>query len=270
MKIPGILLIENSLDDALIPELIRRSQYITFQGMQKSLDVDFKIYHERIHDLNGLKRVLSWCEGQNKMTNSSHKNGQFKEATSIEFIHISSHGTKLSLELPKMDGSKLKTTEDDLVEAFSVLKNSKIKTVVLSSCDTGQNSSLARRILENTKVKAVIAYPETAYDHVCAISEQLLYYQLIAKSCSTSFKIQHAVRKANDSLILIGEKPNRCMVCWVKEKKAILGPCPWWDYDGDDYQRSDRSYVSSLINLIKADPKLISQKKLLIKIMECL
>ncbi len=266
MKTPGILLIEASLEGSLIPENWRRTQFDTISGLQKSLGYSFEVFHERIYDLNGLKNILAWCNDQNRRKNAV--NGIYP--TSIEFIHITSHGTKKGLELPvSVSQPDIEASEDDLAEAFSCLENAGIKTIVLSSCETGRNQRLAKRILETTGAQALIGYPETAHDNVCALAEQVLYYQLLKKRVLKPTDISSAVRKTNDTLVLIGENVKRCLYCWVKEKGEIKGPCPWWNPETEE-TKDDRSFVAKLAKLSENTSQSKEEKQLIRQILDLL
>lgn len=264
MKTPGILLVEASLEGSLIPENWRRTQFDTIFGLQKSLGYGFEVFHERIYDLNGLKNILSWCTKQNGRKNAV--NGIYP--TRIEFIHITSHGTKKGLELPvSVSQPEIEANEDDLTEAFSCLENAGIKTIMLSSCETARNQRLAKRILETTGAQALIGYPETAHDHICALAEQILYYQLFKKKTLKVADISTAVRKTNDALVLIGENVNRCLYCWVKEKGEIKGPCPWWSPETEE-TKDDRSFVAKLKKIAESNSQSREEKRLVRQILD--
>ena len=75
------------------------------------------------------------------------------EPTDIKFIHISSHGTRDSLDLPLIAQKEKKAKATDLANALSGLKGSGVKAIVFSCCQTGQNRDLAEEILKKTWIK---------------------------------------------------------------------------------------------------------------------
>lgn len=184
------------------------------RGMKETLDVSVQLFHERIPDIRGLRHVLKQCAKQNKQR-------------------------------------KTITSESD---AFAELKGVKLRAVILSSCHTGQNDELARKIIENSGVKAIVGYPETAYDHFCAIAEQLLYFQLLRK---TSVKVWEGVRRVNDALVVLGVEESRLLVCRSKENGSIEGPCPWWTTPNVK-DRASRSFISSIRELVPRRGKISS------------
>lgn len=243
MKVHGILLIETSLEGALAEESLRRTQIDTFHSMKRSFDTEFQLYYERIHDISGLRHVLTRCTLQNRQLRAvRNKDGLESEKTNIRFVHISSHGSKNCPELVIKAGNSRRASERDFVNAFSILKGSQIRALILSACQIGQNEKFAKEIIEKTGIKAVVAYPETAYDHVCAIAEQLLYYQLIRRRV----RVWEAVRKVNDALVILGEKEHRLLACWSSEDRKFSGPAPWWGINPRVKDREFRSFISAI------------------------
>ena len=67
-----------------------------------------------------------------------------------------------------------------------------------------------------------------AFDNRCCLFYELFYYQvLFARPRSRSYET--AVRRVNDALFLVGEKPERMLGCWYFDGEKVLGPSPWWD-----------------------------------------
>jgi hypothetical protein len=241
MKTKGILLIETSLEGALAEESERRTLINVLRGMQGILDVSIDLFHERIQDIRGLQHVLKQCTKQNKQHKTiSRQAGQISKKTDIKYIHINSHGNKNTLELPDSVAKGGEGSTRDFVRAFGSLKGANVRAIILSSCHTGQNDELAKKIITISGVKAVIAYPEMAYDDISSFAEQLLYFQLLRKAVP----VWKAVRRVNDALIVLGEKEGRLLVCWTKEKGSFEGPYPWWTDMGDIRDRYSRSLIS--------------------------
>ena len=245
----GILLVEASLEGALVEASSRRTLVNVFRAMQGSFLVPFELFHERIYDINGLRNILTRCAKQNNQRRSKgEKSGQFCPKTNIKYVHIGSHGTRQTLCLPmSIDDDRREATADDVADAFAELKAAKIRAVILSSCHTGASGELAEKIIRNSGVKAVIGYPQTAYDHICAIAEQLLYFQLLQRKRR---RIWEAVRRVNDALVVLGEKEDRLLACWTREDGPFAGPCPWWDKSPDVKDKASRSFLSSIRELV--------------------
>jgi hypothetical protein len=257
MKKPGILVIETSLEGFLVEESNRRTQFDTFRGLQRTIDQEIEIFYERVRDIQGLKQIFSKCQEQNSRKRITKKKGvTITEPTDIKFIHISSHGTKDSLDLPLIAEKDKKGNVTDLANAFSRLKGSGVKAIVFSCCQTGQNAALAEEILKRTGIKAIVAYPDITYDHVCAIAEQLLYFQLIRKK---GIRIWEAVRKVNESLVVLGEDKSRRLVCWTQEEGKFEGPYPWWSSKVEIGESWLRSYLTAAKDLIPKRGKMSEQ-----------
>jgi hypothetical protein len=248
MQNPGILVIETSLEGYLVEELNRRTQIDTFRGLQRTIDQKIEIFYERVHDIQGLRQIFSNCQEQNSRKRITKKKGvTITEPTNIQFIHISSHGTKDSLDLPLIAKREKKANSTDLTNAFSQLKGAGVKAIVFSCCQTGQNAALARKILEKTGIQAIVAYPDITYDHVCAIAEQLLYFQLLRNKRT---RVWEAVIRVNDSLFVLGEDKKRMLACWTQEEGRVSGPYPWWNNDVEIGESKFRSYLTRVKDLI--------------------
>jgi hypothetical protein len=257
MRNTGILVIETSLEGYLVEELNRRTQFDTFRGLQRTMDQDIEIFYERVHDIQGLKQIFSKCQEQNSRKRIAKKKGvTITEPTNIKFIHISSHGTRDSLDLPIIAQKEKKGNATDLANAFSRLKGSGVKAIVLSCCQIGQNTALAKEILKKTGIKALVAYPNITYDHVCTIAEQLLYFQILRRK---RIPIWDAVRKVNDSLFVLGENESRMLVCWTQEDGEFAGPYPWWSSKVEIGQSWLRSYLTAAKDLIPKRGKMSEQ-----------
>ena len=257
MKKPGILVIETSLEGYLVEELNRRTQIDTFRGLQRTIDQGIEIFYERVHDVQGLKQIFLKCQEQNSRKRITKIKGvTITEPTNIKFIHISSHGTRDSLDLPLIAQKEKKGNATDLANAFSRLKGAGVKAIVFSCCQTGQNAALAREILEKTGIKAIVAYPDITYDHVCAIAEQLLYFQLLRRK---RIPIWEAVRKVNDSLFVLGDDKNRMLACWTQEDGEFAGPYPWWSSKVEIGESHLRSFLTTVKDLIPKRGKMSEQ-----------
>ena len=248
MENPGILVIETPLEGYLVEESNRRTQIDTFRGLQRTIDQGIEIFYERVHDIQGLRQIFSKCQEQNSRKRVTKQKGvTITEPTNIQFIHISSHGTKDSLDLPLIAKREKKGNSTDLANAFGQLKGARVKAIVFSCCQTGQNGALAREILEKTGIQAIVAYPNITYDHVCAIAEQLLYFQLLRKK---RIPVWEAVRKVNDSLFVLGEDKNRMLLCWTQEDGKFEGPYPWWRSKVGIGESRLRSFLTAAKDLI--------------------
>jgi hypothetical protein len=241
-----ILLVETSLEGHLVDVHERRSQVEVFRSLLGALDVHATLYHERVSSMQALRSVLRQCAEQNAMKRGQRAAQGFKRPSRIRYVHVNAHGTKRSLSLPLRDGGET-ATPHSVARAFAEIQAAKVRAIILSACDTGANGELARWIIDVSRVTAVIGYPEAAYDSVCAMAEQMLYYQLLQKP---RLKVWDAVRRVNDALVLLGEKDNRLLTCWARKDGHIVGPCPWWGDQIDPDERTDRSYVSTLANLV--------------------
>jgi hypothetical protein len=264
---PGILLVETSLEGSLVPEGERRTLLDSFRGLQNTIDVGIHLYYERVQDVRGLKHALGQCTEQNLQGRTIRDDLRTSPRTAIRYVHVSGHGNTDSLEIPADLARGVLATPQQLVNAFASLKGSEVRAVVLSACDTGKNAELAVEIIRHSEVKAVVAYPEAAYDHICALAEQLLYYQLLRRR---KLPVWEAVRRVNDALVLLGERENRLMACWSREKGEIEGPCPWW-FSDEAPGRTSRSFISTLRTLVpRAGPVGEAELKLIRRIVRSL
>jgi hypothetical protein len=159
-------------------------------------------------------------------------------------MHISGHGDRYSLDIPRTAGEDKTAPSPDFANCFRELEDARIHAVILSSCETGRNGHLADQVLKYSKAKAVVGYPAGAYHDTCAIAEQLLYFQLLRRRV----EVWRAVKHVNDSLFLLGEKDARMLYCWTREDGKLRGPCPWWDFESTaKVQPEDRSLLGSLV-----------------------
>ncbi len=76
----------------------------------------------------------------------------------------------------------------------------------------------------------------------------MLYFQLLRKEKTSVWK---AVRRVNDSLVLLGEKPNKLLSCWIHNEKGELEAYPWWKdaHDIDVDSRQERAFLLVLKEL---------------------
>jgi hypothetical protein len=95
-----ILLIEMSLEEALVEEKERRTQQRSFQAMLDSFGTkSSRLYYERVQDLQGLKGVFKQCAEQYGQKRAIKGAGGMTEPTRIGYIHIS-HGYPLDTQDP--------------------------------------------------------------------------------------------------------------------------------------------------------------------------
>jgi len=248
-----VLLLETSLEGCLTKYQAQRRQADLFAAFLRSIAEESALYCERVHSVSGLREMLELCRGQNALEHAGKSvHGTRKDATAIAVVHINGHGDKEGLWLPNNDGGETPASDKELADAFTPLSGSGVRAIVFSACGVGSGGLFIREVMKRSGVGAVVGYPETAFDHVSAIAEQLLYYHLLASTGSkTPRGVARAVKRVNDCLALLGEPPSRMLSCYIRESSGeVSGPFPWWE-DAEAGLR-DKNERSPLLTMCKA------------------
>ena len=215
-----VLLIETPLEGRLVRAERRRSFLPALSALVKNLSVGPSVYHESVNTVEDLCNVLDRCADQNGRTTSTST----ADRTRIGFIHIVSHGDKRGFFLPRADGNA--PQPEELGAEFKRVKNVGICAVFLSSCKSARGQRMATAITQTGGIPYVVGYMNIAFDSRCCMADQLFYYQVLF--APPGVRIETAVRRVNDALFLIGEKPERMLGCWHFNGEKVLGLSPWW------------------------------------------
>jgi hypothetical protein len=202
-----------------------------------------------------LCNVLDRCAKHNRTTRQTSTAAR----TRIGFIHIVSHGDKRGFFLPGADGSTPKPEE--LGAEFKCVKNVGIRAVFLSSCKSARGRRMATAITQNGGIPYVVGYMNNAYDSRCCLADQLFYYQVLF--ARPGAPIATAVRRVNDALFLVGEKPERMLGCWHFDGEKVLGPSPWWAEEwAHSTSPEERSFLAMAVRQTRrvGPPRLILEK----------
>ena len=226
-----VLLIETPLEGRLVRAERRRSFLPALSALVKDLHVDASVYHESVNTMEDLRAVLKRCADQNGRSRQTST----IERTRIGFIHIVSHGDKHGFLLRRADGTAPEAEE--FGAEFGRVKNVGIRAVFLSSCKSARGQRMATAITQTGGIPYVVGYMNTTYDSRCCLADQLFYYQVLF--ARPRAPIETAVRRVNDALFLVGEKPERMLGCWRLDEAKVLGPSPWWDKKWADSKSPD-------------------------------
>ena len=250
-----VLLIETPLEGRLVRSERRRSFLPALSALVKDLAVGASVYHESVNTLEDLCNVLDHCADQNGRTRQTST----ADRTRIGFIHIVSHGNKHGFSLPRADGTD--PEPEELGAEFKRVKNVGIRAVFLSSCKSARGQRMATAITQTGGIPYVVGYMNIAFDSRCCMADQLFYYQVLF--ARPRVRIETAVRRVNDALFLVGEKPERMLGCWHFDGGKVLGPSPWW---AEEWAHSTspeaRSFLAMAVRQTRrvGPPRLILEK----------
>jgi len=240
-----ILLLETNLEGHLVQSDDRRTQLDLFKSFVRSLPSGADVFHERIETVGALQNVLAKSVAQSSRKRArTTAGGDRVHPVRVRFVHINAHGDFDGVALRVGDGERY-AHPAEISKAFSPLKNAGVRAIVLSACQSGSNEKLARAILKRSGVEAVVGYPETASDDICAMAEQMLYFQLLGKKRVPIWK---AVRCVNDALVLFGVKSDKLLSCWVLNEKGETEAYPCWE-GAEDIDIADQESRSALLTL---------------------
>jgi hypothetical protein len=247
-----ILLLETSLEGHLVHGNVRRTQLDLIQSFVSSLSSTSKVLHERFETVGALQNVLAKCAEQNSWERArTTPGGDRVQPANVRFVHINAHGDFDGLALRVEEGGHYASPRE-ISEAFSPLKKANVRAIVLSACQSGSNKELAQAILKSSGAEAVIGYPRTVSDDICAMAEQMLYFQLLRKERLPP--VWKAVRRVNDALVLLGVKSDHLLSCWILNEKGEPEAYPWWT-EAEDIPVTDRKHRSFLLALKECFPE---------------
>ncbi len=152
----SVLILESRLDRSL--KSTRTYGEMMVQALQA---YNIEAVYEKIHTKQGLKRFIQ---------------EECRRRVTLRIIHIISHG----LSSPGENNTKLELTFEniDLAGDSDIFEGLEGKIIIFSSCEVGRDIELLKKLVKESKARAVFAYNVEVEDWYTNIAEFLIYDRL--------------------------------------------------------------------------------------------